>query len=453
MDKWTIVILGITGDLSKRKILPALYALFEQGNPIGLIMGTGREDVTVDAICERARPFIKDFKEDVWRRFKELLAYTIVDFAKLEHFGILEERLRHAQKEKGLQEKPRLFYLATAADYFCSITEQLVAVGALMPHDMAYRIVYEKPFGWDLQSAMSINACIQRTLSEKQVYRIDHYLARGLVSSIVPLRYANTLFKAIWNNTFVDAVKICFYESIGIEGRGEFFDRYGVLKDVVQNHVLQILSLVAMDMPASVSPEAIRDKKADVLRSINVVDGILGQYEGYQKEQGVKQESKTETYAALKLFIDHPLWHGVPFYIESGKALNHKTTEVRIMLKAIAYCPWSTQGMCEPNVLTIRIMPQEEVSLQLNIKKPGTQNELSTIDLASVFGPKSPEAYEILLKEIMNGQHTISVRFDEIEYQWSIIERIKSMNLPLFTYKQGSCGPKEACKLMHERNL
>lgn len=457
MDKWTIVILGITGDLSKRKIIPALYALIQQGEPIGLVMGTGREEMTIDALLERARPFIAGYTDEVGSRLKELLTYTPLDFNTAQDFDLLEEKLGYEQQKRGIAAAPRLFYLATAADYFCTITENLVRVKALIPHDKAYRIVYEKPFGWSLQSAMDINACIQRELSEKQVYRIDHYLAKELVSNVLLMRYANTLFKGIWNNTFIDAVKIFFYETVDIEGRGGFYDHYGLLKDVVQNHVLQILALIAMDMPTSLDADAIRDKKAEILKTIHSVGGVLGQYEGYRSEPYVNPNSTTETYAALKLFVDHPHWYGVPFYIESGKALERKTTEVRIILKPVAYCPWSAQGVCQPNVLTIRITPEEGFSLQVNTKKPGTLNELATVTLkcayASVFGPTSPEAYEVLLKEIMRDQQSIAVRFDEIEYQWSVIERIKNMHLPLFTYPKGSRGPKEAYELMHERDL
>lgn len=457
MDKWTIVILGISGDLSKRKILPALYALVQQGEPLGLIIGTGRDTVSIDELLERALPFVSNYQEESWNAFKELLSYAVLDFKQGVDFTRLEATIAQEQEKRGLAPAPRLFYLATAADYFCIITDYLVQSGALVPHNKDYRIVYEKPFGWDLESAAHINSCIKHMLSETQVYRIDHYLAKEFVSNLLLMRYANTLFKSIWNNRIIDAIQIFFHETGGIQGRGEFYDRYGLLNDVVQNHVLQILALVTMDIPPSLDADSIRDKKAEILRTVHVVNGVLGQYEGYTHEHGVGAQSKTETYAALKLFVDHPHWYGVPFYVEAGKELDRKSTEVRLILKPVSQCLWSEGGECQPNVLTIRITPQEGFSLQVNTKKPGTLNEIATITLnfmyTSIFGPTSVEAYEVLFKEIMKGQQTLAVRFDEIEYQWSIIEKIKEMNLPLFIYPKGSERPKEAFDLMHERGL
>lgn len=456
-SKWTIILLGITGDLSKRKIIPALYSLVKRHESIGLIIGTGRESNTVDEVLERAKPFIEGYENDTWKKFVQLVHYQKLEFDNGPDFVVLEKLIKQEQEAADLQNSPRLVYLATAADFFCMITDYLVQAGVVVAHDSNYRVVYEKPFGWDLSSAMHINACIKQALAETQVYRIDHYLAKEFVSNILLMRYSNTLFKSIWSNACIEAIKILFYETVGIEGRGFFYDAYGALKDVVQNHVLQILALVTMDSPASLDAESIRDKKAEILRTVHIVNGVLGQYEGYQEEQGVKPDSRTETYAALKLFIDHPRWYGVPFYIEAGKEMERKSTEIQITLKPIDHCPWSSDGVCGSNTLTIRITPQEGFSLQVNTKKPGTLNETTAVQLdfryASVFGPISVQAYEVLLQEIMTGQQSSVVRFDEIEYQWDIIEKVLAMHLPLFTYKRGSQGPTEAFALMHERGL
>ncbi len=454
--QWTLLLFGMTGDLSRHKIIPALYGLIRKNAPIGLIIGTGREEVSVAEILEPARAFIDNFDENTWRQFVELIRYQPLSADKSADYDALAKLCNDEQQKRGLTNSPRLVYLAVPADFFCTITENLVKANVILPHHPEHRIAYEKPFGWSLASAMSINQCVKKFLAETQVFRIDHYLAKDFVSNLLLTRYSNTLFKAVWNNTYLEAVKIFFDETGGVEGRGGFYDHYGALRDVMQNHVLQILAMVTMDSPTSLDSEAIRDKKAEILHAVRIVNGVLGQYEGYLDEPGVKPASQTETYAALKLFIDHPRWYGVPFYLETGKKMARKTTEVQLILKPVDHCPWSDDGICTANMLTIRINPQEGISLQVNTKKPGSTHHTTTVNLnftyAATFGPISSQAYEVILQEIITGQQYSAVRFDEIEYQWDIIEKAYALNLPVCTYPVGSLGPQQGQALMNERS-
>jgi glucose-6-phosphate 1-dehydrogenase len=451
---WSFVIMGATGDLSRRKLFPALYALIKKGMRDAVIIGTGREDVDENYILERARPFIKNIEEEYWNILSDMLVYQKVSFDTQADYAKLREVIEREEKARDLPKK-RLFYLATFANFYCQITELLVKTNCLEPHDTNQRIVYEKPFGWDEVSARSINACIKKLLSESQVYRIDHYLARELVSNILLIRFANTLFKKIWNAESIEAVRILFHEQVGVEGRGQFFDEYGALKDVLQNHVLQILALVAMQEPRSLDAEEVIDKKAQVLHKIRVDKAVLGQYEGYQQEEGVKPNSQTDTYAAVKLFIDQPEWHGVPFYLETGKSMASKNTSIELILKPVDYCQWSAHnhGSCEANKIIIHIAPEEGFGLRINTKKPGSQNRAVPVMLnfsyEALVGPASPEAYERLLEEIVAGNQSFVVRFDEIEYQWDVLEKIYAMNLPVYRYKQGSEGPAQGRSLVN----
>jgi glucose-6-phosphate 1-dehydrogenase len=393
-------------------------------------------------LFEEVRKHHKHVDHEALQKLENNFTYVQLDFDNPEQY---QELARIAQElgTKGLTN--RLVYCSTASDYFCTITNHVIQSGIVEAHNLNHRIVYEKPFGWNLASARQINACIKKALDEKQVYRIDHYLAKEFVNNILLLRSTNALFKNSWNKESIESVKIVFDETLGVEGRGIFYDRYGAVRDVFQNHILQLLALVAIEPPTSLDSEALRDRKADILKSVRVVDGILGQYKGYHDEPGVKKDSKTETYAALQLEVDTPQWRGIPFYVETGKCLAQKTTAIKITLKPLGSCIWSPDHVCSSNIITINLTPEEGFSLTLNSKKPGTQNELTRITFdapyAHVFGPSSVEAYEILLQEIMNGQQSIVVRFDEIEYQWRITDEIYTRNFPLIQYQQGSSGP------------
>lgn len=509
MNKWTIVIFGASGDLTKRKIIPALYEQsvkhyekdpnfnkfissvnfeenssnkfdenlqdnfeknFEENNfeksfvqekfkkIFGqdknknscilqckhLIIGIGANKVETDEIFEQAIPFIKNYNPIFGQEFKKDFFYLCFDFKNSDNYISLERLIKREEERCGFHEGKRLIYLSTYSEYFCLITENLVNSGIISPDKKYHRVVYEKPFGTDYNSARDINLCIKSKIKEDQIYRVDHYLAKEFVNNILILRYANTLFKNIWNKDSIAACKILFYENFGIEGR-YMLDKIGIVRDVLQNHMLQLMALVTMESPASLEVENIRDEKAKILQKFKVVDGILGQYDGYLKEPNIPADSKTETYASIKLFVDHPNWEGVPFYLETGKCLSYKTTEIQLILKPVDKCIWNVKGFCEPNILTIKVTPEEGFSLRLNTKKPGTLNDIISLNFnfanQLLFGPMSLEAYETLFSEVMKGQQSVVVRFDEIEYQWKIADKIKEMNFPLFVYKKGTLGP------------
>ncbi len=452
MNNWIIIILGVTGDLSKRKLLPALTKLIKEFPHAQFqVIGTGREPTTKEAVFDVVRKHHKHVDLAALQKLEDHFMYLQLDFDNAEQYQTLASYVHHYAAQ-GLDH--RLVYCATASDFFCTITHNVVAANIIEAHNTNHRIVYEKPFGWDLASARHINSCIQKSLDEKQVYRIDHYLAKEFVNNILLLRSTNALFKNSWNKESIESVKIIFNETLGAEGRGAFLDRYGAVRDVFQNHMLQLLALVTIEPPASLNADSLRDRKAEILRSVKVVDGVLGQYVGYQDEPGVKKDSKTETYAALQLEVDTPQWRGIPFYCETGKCLAKKTTEIRVTLKPLGSCIWSPDSVCSSNVITIHVTPEEGFSLTLNSKKPGSQNELTRVKFdapyAHVFGPSSVEAYETLLQEIMNGQQSIVVRFDEIEYQWSITDQIYERKFPLVHYQQGSSGPQIDAHIINE---
>lgn len=452
MNNWIFIILGATGDLSKRKLLPAITKLIKQF-PLAHfhVIGTGREATTREALFETVRKHHKHVDHEALQKLEHNFTYVQLDFDNPEQY---QELARVTQELETQGFTNRLVYCSTASDYFCTITNHVIQAKIIESHNLNHRIVYEKPFGWNLASARQINACIQKSLDEKQVYRIDHYLAKEFVNNILLLRSTNALFKNSWNKESIESVKILFNETLGIEGRGVFYDHYGAVRDVFQNHILQLLALVAIEPPTSLDSEALRDRKAEILKSVKVVDGVLGQYDGYRDEPGIKKDSKTETYVALQLEVDTPQWRGIPFYVETGKCLAKKTTEIKITLKPLGSCIWSPDHVCSSNVITINLTPEEGFSLTLNSKKPGSQNDLTRITFdapyAHAFGPSSVEAYEILLQEIMNGQQSIVVRFDEIEYQWRITDQVYEHNFPLLHYQQGSSGPQIDAHIINE---
>ena len=457
---WTIVIFGMSGDLSKRKIIPALYDLYvhqylgKESIPPFIVIGTGYQETTIDALFEQSALYLHKPKPEIVKKLMDRMTYVACDFSDEASFAHLAEEIVKAEHQ---YEYPgnRIFYCANFAHFFCTITEKLVSHKLIQPGNPMQRVVYEKPFGSNLSSAHEINQCIMHHLTDEQVYRIDHYLTKEIVTNIVLIRFANILFEPLWSNQYIDHVHILIGEAMGIEGRGNFYDKYGALKDVVQNHLLQLVALVAMDCPSSLKGDGIRDSKAAILQNIRVVSGILGQYEGYIHEKDVAHDSTTETFAALELAIDNPRWKGVPFYIATGKHLDRKATEIHLVFKAERTCFFEKNQDAEPNILIIRVTHEEGFSLRLNSKKPYTRGTAGqTIPVMMdfcyrcLFGPDTPQAYEVLLQEVMAGEQSIAVRWDEIEYQWAVIDTIKNMNLPLYIYAKGTRGPKEAARFM-----
>ncbi|MCX5924918.1 MAG: glucose-6-phosphate dehydrogenase [Candidatus Dependentiae bacterium] len=451
MNTCAIVIFGATGDLAKRKLIPALYRLMvAQKLTNFVVLGAAIGDTTAHDIMESAHDFITDKDGQIWQQLKERFYYQQLNFNVFDDYSALNVRLQELEKQYCLSGN-RILYLASAASFFCAITEYSARAG--LAHRIGsnakpwQRIVYEKPFGHDLPSAHHINESIARVFDEHQVYRIDHYLTKELVSNITLMRFANCFFEPLWNNTYIDQVQIVLSEQIGIEGRGAYYDAYGALRDVVQNHILELLALIGMEQPYKLAGDFIRANRAQVIEKVRIIDGFLGQYEGYAHHEGVNVNSTTETFAMLCLGVDTPRWQGVPFYIKTGKRLDKKETVIHIKFKQIN-CLLLRGCPLESNWLTMKIVPDATFSLSLNIKKPGRTDELLPAAMefchSCIFGERAPEeAYEILLEEVMRAEQATAVRFDEIEYAWRVIDELYARKLPMYIYKQGCQGPQE----------
>jgi glucose-6-phosphate 1-dehydrogenase len=350
------------------------------------------------------------------------------------------------------------------------VTEKMKKGGLLQGKGWK-RVVYEKPFGYDLKSARKLNRCVTSVFQEKEIYRIDHYLGKELVQNILVLRFANSLFEQIWNKKFIDHIQITIAEKVGVGERGRYYDHVGAVRDMVQNHLLQVLSLVAMEPPVSIQADAIRDKKVKVLRVLRKSkpsDIVIGQYgrgkvdgktvKAYREEAFVNANSDTETFAALKVCLDNKRWKGVPFYIRTGKRLKERLAEVNLVLKDVAcklFC--SNETFFGPNIVSLRIQPQEGFAVRFNVKKPGPVLYPFPVSMEfshkAEFGMNTPEAYKILLHEIMLGSQTLFTRWDGVEESWKFADRLlkivknKTKNFP--NYRAGTFGPKEAEDLLH----
>lgn len=456
----TIIIFGATGDLTKRKLIPALYRLIANKKIENiLIIGAAFENVSAKDMIDAARPFIKNIDEDIWQQLYEISFYKKINFSEPNDFVSLNAFVEEYEKNYSHQ-RNRLFYCATASQFFASITEYCHQVGLLQhisdKNPWWHRIIYEKPFGHDLSSAREINTRIASLIDESQIYRIDHYLTKEVVSNIAMIRFTNCVLEPLWSNQYIDQVHILLSEKIGIEGRGRYYDAYGALKDVVQNHALEILALICMEAPEKLTGDYIRKERVEVLEKTKCIDGILGQYDGYLNESHVQEHSKTDTYAFLKLAVETMRWKGVPFYIKTGKCLDKKETVIHIKFKQVD-CLLLRGCPIDSNWLTIRVDPDAVIQLSLNIKDPLNSDRVKSVKMElshdKISGIESPEAYEVLLEEAMRGEQSISVRFDEIEYAWRIIDFIKTQQLPLYHYEQGSSGPKEEMHFINKHGM
>ncbi|HSC24981.1 MAG TPA: glucose-6-phosphate dehydrogenase [Candidatus Babeliales bacterium] len=450
MNNVTIILFGATGDLSKRKIIPALYrCIMKKKLEKVIIIGAAFDDSTADQMIEAAQPFVVDSDKHYWDILRKSSYYKKINFSEYDDFEQLRFFVEECEQRHGVINN-RLFYLATAAHFFCPITHNSAQAGLLQRHEnddaLWHRVVYEKPFGHDLQSAHLINECIKNTLNESQVYRIDHYLTKEVVSNIAMIRFTNCVLEPLWSNRYIDQVQIVLSESSGIEGRGGYYDLYGSLRDVVQNHMLELLALVCMEAPEKLTGDFIRAERARVLEKVKFVDGILGQYDGYQEESYVKADSQIDTYASLKLFVDTPRWVGVPFYLKTGKYLDKKETVIYIKFKQVD-CLLMRGCPTDSNWLTIKIAPDAIFSLTLNVKHPNSSYQIMPVEMefchSCLFGLQTPQAYEFLIEEVIRGEQSISVRYDEIEYAWKLIDAVVAQNLPVYTYTKGSTGPQE----------
>jgi glucose-6-phosphate 1-dehydrogenase len=486
-----VVIFGASGDLTKRKLVPALYNLHRDGLlPNGFnLVGYARRPKSdeqfrsemYDAICRYSRAQPGSSAE--WESFAANVYYHVGDYDEPEDYHALGECLADLDEAAGMERGRgnRLFYLAMPPDIYTRIVRQLGAAGlnGRIPLDLQEsgwtRIIIEKPFGRDLETAQELNRQVLSVFDERQVYRIDHYLGKETVQNILTFRLGNSIFEPLWNRRYIDHVQILVAESIGVEGRGGYYDTSGAIRDMVQNHMLQLLALVAMEPPAAFTADAVRNEKVKVLQALRPIapeqvarSTVRGQYTDYRKEEGVAPDSCTETFAAIKLHVDNWRWAGVPFYLRTGKFLPERLTEVVIsfrqpplMLFAQADQPghYGPPDQMEPNLLVLRIQPNEGIAMRIGLKPPGSQIQLRPVDLGfqyeSGFGKNAPEAYERLLLDALIGDATLFIRRDEVEASWSLITPImegwKAGYAPKPSpYWHGSWGPEAADTLINQ---
>jgi glucose-6-phosphate 1-dehydrogenase len=479
----TLVIFGATGDLSRRKLLPAIYNLAHEGalpERFNLV-GVSRRDQSDDDFREFARASISEFSRreadsQVLDGLLERLSYLGFSFDDQEGYGRLAKAVDALDESSG-QPLNRAFYLSTAPEYFGVITSALKESGLNYDKQRDVRVIIEKPFGVDLESARELQATVSSAFRERQVFRIDHYLGKETVQNVMAFRFANYMFEPVWNRNFIDSIQITAAEDIGIGSRAGYYDSSGALRDLVQNHMLQLLTLVCMEPPSSFEADKVRDEKVKVLEAITpptpeevASSTVRAQYTagmsggedavGYLEEEGVPDDSQTETYAALRLEVHNWRWAGVPIVLRTGKRLARKVTEIAVQLKPVPHLAFQSKGSVgvQPNQLILTMQPNEGVSLSLGAKIPGSKMRIRPVNMEFLYGAafmsQSPEAYERLILDAMRGDATLFTRNDEVDAQWSIIDPIlntwKDGRPSMATYEAGSEGPPEAEELIGE---
>ena len=481
-DPSIMVLFGATGDLAHRKVIPAMYHLWRT-NLLPhefLVLAVGRRPYDDAAFVTEVRASLEEYSrvlpidEAVWSSFSERIRYHRCDFADPAGFDVLATRLDDIDEEQGTRGN-RLYYLATQPSQFAEIVAQLGRVGLDHErHDGGWRrVVIEKPFGHDFDSAKRLNREVGKVFRESQVYRIDHYLGKETVRNLLVFRFGNGIFEPLWNRRYVDHVQITVAESIGIENRGAFYEETGASRDVLQNHLLQLVSLVAMEPPATFEADPLRDEKVKVLRAIaspadqpgNVVRGQYGPgwvaatpVPGYRQEDDVDRQSETETFIAARLTIDDWRWSGVPFYVRTGKRLPKRSTEIAIQFREVPHRLFRDAATDpDPNLLAIRIQPDEGIMLRFGAKVPGLGLNVRSVTMdftyGSAFNVDSPDAYETLILDALQGDASLFTRADEVEEAWSIVDPIIDMwassPTPEFpNYDAGTWGPIEADEMI-----
>lgn len=460
----TIVIFGASGDLTSRKLIPALFNLFRRDRlPDEVqVVGFARRPYSHDDFRGLMRDAVQEndgFDASAWDEFSSRLYYSRGDLSTPEDYENLHQFLYEIEKKNA----NRLYYLATAPSFYDDVVSNLHHAGMSSQEDGWRRVVVEKPFGYDLGSARALNKVIHAAFDESQVYRIDHYLGKETVQNILFLRFANTIFEPIWNRNYVDHVQITVAETVDVEHRGGYYDGAGVLRDMFQNHLMQLLSLVAMEPPASSSADGLRNEKVKVLsalRPVMLTDTVRGQYDGYLKAQGVAQDSQTPTYAALKLYVDNWRWQDVPFFLRSGKALKKKTSEIVVQFRRPPHLFFNLPRgrQLDPNFLCLCIQPNEGMHLSFQTKVPGSTSEVQPVNMEFQYSDSFhdlplPEAYERLLLDALQGDAALFTREDEIELSWKLIDYIlhswqSPQASPLQIYPPGSWGPEAADTLL-----
>jgi len=477
----SLVVFGATGDLAHRKLLPALYNLAHEGQlPERFEMiGVGRRDQEHEDFRDAVTDSIQRYSrrkpdESVLTGLLADTRYVQGDFDDDAVYAELDRTLREFDEQAG-RRLDRVFYLSTAPEFFPLIAGKLGEAGLDSVPDARTRIVIEKPFGYDLDSARKLNVQLLQVFDESQIYRIDHYLGKETVQNLMALRFANALFEPVWNRNYIDQVQITAAEDIGIGGRAGYYEHSGALRDLVQNHMLQLLALIAMEPPTAFTADRLRDEKLKVLEAIvpptveevrqmtvrgQYGPGVVGgeKVPGYREEAGVAEDSRTATYAALRLHVSNWRWAGVPFYLRTGKRLARKLTEIAVILKPIPHLALQSSGSVgiQANQLVFTVQPDEGVSVSIGAKIPGTRMRIRPVNMEFRYGTaflsESPEAYERLILDAMRGDATLFTRNDEIEALWGIIDPIleawsgdTESEIP--TYAAGSAGPEQADQL------
>ncbi len=477
-DATIIIIFGAGGDLTWRKITPAFYNLFLDGwlPDKFAVIGLDIKEMSDDQYRERLHDGIDQFsrsgksKQEDWEKFAQLINYRKADFTNSKSYEDLSKQILEIEKTWG-EKSNRIFYMAIPPAFIEPIADQLGKSDLAEDKDRA-RIVVEKPFGRDLTSARNLNKILCNIFNECQIYRIDHYLGKETVQNMIAFRFANALFEPIWNRNYIDHVQITVAEQVGVEHRGGYYENAGALRDMIQNHLLQLLCLVAMEPPVSFNADEVRNKKVDVLRAIRKYKSdevnshaVRGQYDkgwiegkkviSYREEPGVNNNSETETFAAIKFFIDNWRWHDVPFYLRSGKRMAERISVITIQFKPVPHSAFPAESIenWHPNRLILNIQPARGIKLRFQAKKPGLKMILNPVEMDfnydHIYSTDPPEAYETLILDVMLGDATLFMRGDQVEAAWEIIMPIldkwqiaSSADFP--NYVSGTWGPEEA---------
>jgi glucose-6-phosphate 1-dehydrogenase len=482
-----IVIFGATGDLTHRKLVPALYNLAVDGllpthfSTIGVARREIPDQTFRDGLLADIKKFSrrKEVNDTIWDELSNHTFYVQCPFDDLESYSKLRNKIESIEKESSTRAN-RLFYLATAPEYFDVISKNLAASGLLQEDEkFKARVIVEKPFGHNLESARELNNSLLASMREDQIFRIDHYLGKETVQNLLVFRFSNGFFEPIWNHKYIDHIEISVCESIGVGSRAGYFDSSGIMRDIVQNHALQLLCLVGLEPPVAFEADAVRDEKVKVLKSVRRIPQdkvssqiIRARYQsgavdgeevpGYLAENGVDPASTTETYVAMQLAIDNWRWAGVPFFIRAGKRLAKRVTEISIHFKEVPHLLFRDHDTRNwtSNVLSFRIQPDEGITFKISAKPPGPKVQVQSVNMdfsyGSSFGVEAPEAYERLLLDAMKGDATLFTRNDEIEQAWDLLENIfASWNgsggiqpPPVYGYEAGSWGPAAADELL-----
>jgi glucose-6-phosphate 1-dehydrogenase len=481
-DPTIIIILGATGDLTWRKLIPAIYNLYiDNWIPDDFsVLGVSRKPMTENEFKKRLHEGVDKFsrrgksKKAEWDAFSKCLVYHKGEFNSKATYSGIEKKIKQFEKERKITVN-RIFYLAVPPDSFEEIAMKISESG-LAKNKLKSRIIIEKPFGHDLESAKRLNNLLHGIFDESQIYRIDHYLGKETVQNILAFRFANALFEPIWNRNYIDNIQITVSEQLGVENRGNYYETAGALRDMIQNHLFQLLCLIAMEPPVSFQADEIRNRKVDVLNALRKIHpdevhlyAVRGQYGpgwiegkkviGYRQEPDVHKDSAKETFAAVKLFIDNWRWQGVPFYLRTGKRLNETISTITIQFKPVPHqsFPVEASGNWQPNRLILNIQPQMGIRIRFQAKRPGLKMLLYPVDMTfnynDSYSSGTPEAYETLLLDIMEGDSTLFMRADQVESAWNALmpiinvwETSPSVNFP--NYDAGMQGPEDAESLI-----